>query len=99
MTASHDRRSAPIDRNGPPATATTTEPRWPVALAVSSFIAMTIVLRVAQPHRETIGPAWLVPGLEFALLAALVAADPARIAQRRPWLRPIAIVLVVALLL
>ena len=32
------------------------EPRWPVALTVLFFIALTIALRIAQPHRETLGP-------------------------------------------
>jgi uncharacterized membrane protein len=74
------------------------EPRWPVALAIVSFIGITIAVRVAEPHRETLGPHWLVPGLEVALLVALLAADPAHAVGRRRWLRPIAIALVVALL-
>lgn len=73
------------------------EPRWPIALAVSSYIALTIGLRVAQPHRESLGPVWLVPSIEVAMLIALVAADPAHIHHRRRWLRPVAIVLVVLL--
>ena len=73
------------------------EPRWPVALAVVFFIGITVAVRVAEPHRETLGPHWLVPGLEVALLVALLAADPARAVGRRSWLRPVAIALVVAL--
>ena len=74
-----------------------TEQRWPVALAVSVYIGITIALRVAQPHREALGPPWLVPGIELAMLAALVAADPAHVEGRRRWLRPIAIALVFSL--
>jgi hypothetical protein len=73
------------------------EPRWPVALAVLTFIALSVVLRVAVPDRESLGPRWLVPGIEFGLLACLVAADPAHLARRRRWLRRIAMVLVFAL--
>ena len=73
------------------------EPRWPVALVVSVFIAITIVLRVLQPHRESLGPHWLVPGIEIAMLVALLAADPAHVSRRRRWLRPISIGLVFAL--
>ena len=73
------------------------EPRWPVALAILSFIGLTIAVRVAEPHRETLGPRWLVPGIEVAMLLALLAADPAHAGRRRRWLRPIAIALVVAL--
>ena len=40
---------------------------------------------------------WLVPGIEIATLLALLAADPAHAVQRRRWLRPLAVALVVAL--
>jgi hypothetical protein len=73
------------------------EPRWPVALAVSVFIVISIVLRVAVPHRESLGPVWLVPAIEIAMLVALLAADPAHVSRRRSWLRPVAIVLVLSL--
>ena len=70
------------------------EPRWPVALALGAFIIITIVLRVAQPERESLGPHWLIPGAEIALLLVLLAADPAHVHGRRRWLRPLAIALV-----
>ena len=73
------------------------EPRWPIALALGSFIAITIVLRVVQPHRESLGPHWLVPGIEIALLVVLLAADPVHVSRRRRWLRPLSIVLVLSL--
>ena len=70
------------------------EPRWPIALALGVFIAITIVLRVAQPERESLGPHWLVPATEIALLLILLAADPANVRGRRRWLRPLSIALV-----
>lgn len=73
------------------------EPRWPIALAVSAFTAITVALRVLEPERESLGPTWLVPGIEIALLAALIAADPARVAARANWLRRLSIALVAAL--
>lgn len=73
------------------------EPRWPVALAVSAFIAITVTLRVLEPTRESLGPTWLVPGIEIAMLLALLAADPARVAARAGWLRRLSIALVFAL--
>jgi uncharacterized membrane protein len=73
------------------------EPRWPIALALLTFIAITIVLRVVQPHRESLGPHWLVPGVEIALLVVLLASDPARVSRRRHRLRKVAIALVIAL--
>ncbi len=71
------------------------ESRWPVAVVVLGFIAITIVLRIYQPNRESIGPHWLVPGLEVATLLALLAADP--VSNHRKWLRRFSIVLVSAL--
>ena len=73
------------------------EPRWPIALALGSFIAITIVLRAVQPHRESLGPHWLIPGIEIALLVVLLAADPVHVSRRRRWLRPLSIVLVLSL--
>jgi hypothetical protein len=87
------------DTDRPPGDGETTkiEPRWPIALALLSFIAITVVLRVAEPERESIGPHWLVPGLEIALLLALIAARPVHVAERARWLRPLAITLIAAL--
>ena len=73
------------------------EPRWPIALAVSAFIAITVALRVLEPDRESLGPTWLVPGIEIAMLGALLAADPARVASRASWLRRLSIALVFSL--
>jgi uncharacterized membrane protein len=73
------------------------EPRWPVALAILFYIGLTIGLRVAQPNRESLGPIWLVPAIEVTMLLVLLAADPTHAGRRRSWLRPISIVLVVAL--
>ncbi len=73
------------------------EPRWPVAVALGAFVVMTIVLRVVQPHRESLGSPWLVPGIEVLLLVVLIAADPAKVGERRHWLRPLSIALVACL--
>ena len=70
------------------------EPRWPVAVTLGFFIAVSIILRVAVPHRSSLGPDWLVPAIEIGLLVLLLAADPARVAGRRRWLRRLAIALV-----
>ena len=75
------------------------EPRWPIALAILCFIGITVALRVAQPERESLGPRWLVPALEVAMLVALLGADPAHARERRRWLRPVALGLVGTLVL
>ena len=73
------------------------EPRWPVALTILCFIVITVTLRVLEPTRESVGPVWLVPTLEIAMLLALLAANPAHIQERRRWLRRVAIGLIFAL--
>lgn len=70
--------------------ATVGEQRWPVVLAVLTAIG----LQFAVPARFALAPPWLLPGLEFALLAAITAANPNRITGQRPWLRPASLVLV-----
>jgi hypothetical protein len=70
------------------------EPRWPIAATLGVFIAMSIVLRIAVPHRSSLGPDWLVPAVEIGLLIVLLAADPARVSGHRRWLRRLAIALV-----
>jgi hypothetical protein len=73
------------------------EPRWPIALAILVFMAISIALRIAEPHHEALGPVWLVPGLEIGMLLALLAADPGHIGTRARWLRRVAIALILAL--
>jgi hypothetical protein len=70
------------------------EPRWPIALTLGFFIALSITLRIAAPNRSSLGPDWLVPGIEIGLLIVLLAADPARVSGRGRWLRRLAITLV-----
>ena len=73
------------------------EARWPMAVALITFIVLSIVLRVLEPDLPSLGPRWLVPGLEIGLLVALIAADPMRLPERAKWLRPLAITLIVTL--
>jgi hypothetical protein len=53
------------------------ESRWPASLAVVA----AIVLYVTLPDRFTLGPAWLFPVLELALLVPLSLAVPVRHAR------------------
>jgi uncharacterized membrane protein len=48
------------------------ESRWTVAIV----IVVAIALQVALPDRLTMGNRWVLPGLELALLIALVIANP-----------------------
>lgn len=74
------------------------EPRWPVALAVSVFIVITVVLRIAIPSRESVGPHWFIPILEIALLVVLLLANPLHVHRRARWLRRMSITLMIVLL-
>ena len=56
---------------------------WPVALA----IIVVAGLHVALPGKYRVNPAWVLPVLLLALLAALIIGDPGRIDRQKPWLR------------
>lgn len=73
------------------------EPRWPIALAVGSYLALMIVLRIYEPDRPALGTRWLVPSLMGGLLVALVLADPAHVEGRARWLRRLSGALILAL--
>ena len=73
------------------------EPRWPIALVLGAFIVLSVGLRIVEPERESLGPHWLIPSIEVALLVLLFLADPSRIASHRRRLRNAAIVLVALL--
>jgi len=70
------------------------EPRWPVALAVGAFIAITVALHFIVPNHPRIGPAWLVPSVELSMLVLLILAHPARVAGHRRSLRRASLTLV-----
>ena len=73
------------------------ESRWPPAAALVVYIGFTIAVRLWLPGEAAVRLPWLVPSLEVALLVALVAGDPARLARRTPWVRRIAVSIVVVL--
>jgi uncharacterized membrane protein len=55
------------------------DPYWPAQLAV----AVAIALDLALAHQITIGPRWLLPGVEGVLLGALIVVAPARATTHR----------------
>lgn len=71
------------------------EARWPMAAAVLAAIVLTILL----PDSMRLGPQWLLPLIEGALLVAVIAGDPGKINRRSRWLRVLSIVLVSVLVL
>jgi hypothetical protein len=73
------------------------ESRWPPVAALVVYIGFTIGIRLWLPSQTPVRVPWLVPTLEAALLVALVAGDPARLARRTPWVHRIAVTIVVFL--
>jgi hypothetical protein len=74
------------------------ESRWPPAVALLVFMGLNIALRVWLPNDSPVRVPWLIPAVEGALLAVLLF-GPATLAERRRWLRPLAVSLVVLLVL
>jgi hypothetical protein len=81
---------------GPAAAAPIREPRWAPGAALLIYMALNVVGRIWLPRQGAVRVPWLVPALEALLLIAVLA-DVSRLARRTPWVRRIAITLVVVL--
>jgi hypothetical protein len=66
------------------------ESRIPAALAVVAALLLYVVL----PNRLTLGPTWLLPSLEIALLIPLALANPSRLNRESRNLRALSIALI-----
>lgn len=66
------------------------EPRWPAGLAVLA----AIILYATLPDRYTIGPTWLIPGLEGVLMVGLNIAAPRRHHEETLVLRVVTLLLI-----
>ena len=64
---------------------------WPAQLTIAGAIALQLTL----PERLTVGPSWLIPALEGALMVGLVSASPRRLEGHHMVRRRLAIALVV----
>ena len=73
------------------------ESRWPPAAALVVYIGFTIAVRLWLPGASAVRLPWLVPSLEAALLVALVAGDPAKLARHTQWVRRVALAIVIVL--
>jgi len=74
------------------------ESRWPPAIALVVFMVLNIGLRVCLPNDSPVRVPWLIPAVEGVLLAVLLL-GPATLAERRRWVRPLAVAVVVLLVL
>ena len=70
------------------------EARWHMAGAVFAAMVLTLLL----PSEFRLGPPWLLPILEGALLIVLIVGDPGRISRRSSVLRGSSIALVTVLI-
>ncbi|GAC1462436.1 MAG: hypothetical protein PVSMB8_16300 [Vulcanimicrobiaceae bacterium] len=66
------------------------EPRWPASLAIVFVLALNVLL----PGKFTLGPSWLFPAIEIALLIPLSIASPRRRPHEHPWEQVVAIALI-----
>ena len=66
------------------------EPRWPASLAVLGALGLYLLL----PDRLLLGPRWLVPALELALLALVNAVRRYRLAKEQAEVRGFAILVI-----
>jgi hypothetical protein len=73
------------------------ESRWPPAIALVTFIALNIGLRLWLPHESAIRVPWLVPAVEAVLVVALIVGNPGNISKRGKWARTVVVTLVVLL--
>jgi uncharacterized membrane protein len=69
---------SPSRRSYPPPPAS--EPLWPAQATVLA----AILLQFTLPERLTVGPIWLVPSLEGALLIGMFFATPSRLEHENP---------------
>src|SRR5204863_288409 len=67
------------------------ESRWPMACAVATAIALTVLVR----HSVRASPHPVFPVIEGVLLLVLIVGDPGRIDRRTRWLRIASIALAV----
>jgi uncharacterized membrane protein len=70
------------------------EPRWPPALALLTFLALNIALRLWLPSGAPIRVPWLVPAIEAALLVLLLVGNPGGLDERRARLHQVALAIV-----
>ncbi len=66
------------------------EPFWPAQIAILGAIA----LQIALPARLTVGPSWLIPGLEGVLLVGMFFATPKELEHEHPRRRRLALSLI-----
>ena len=67
------------------------EQRWPFTVAIGAMIGLQLLL----PERLSAGPRWVLPVVEVAIIAILMAANPGRIERSSPPLRRLGLSLII----
>jgi len=67
------------------------ESRWPPIAALVVFMGLNIALRVWLPREGFVRLPWIVPALEAAMLIVLLLGAAGKLARRTPWLRRVAV--------
>ncbi|KHK96451.1 hypothetical protein LK09_15670 [Microbacterium mangrovi] len=73
------------------------ESRWPPAIAVFIFLLMDVAGSIWLPRSGILTFPWLLPTVETVILIVLLFGHPGGLVKQRRLLRPIAIVLVLAM--
>lgn len=74
----------------PPPAVHRREPRWPAIVAILAALALYLVL----PSRLVIGPRWVLPLLEMALVIPVLITNPDRRQPETTWIRTISVLLI-----
>jgi len=75
----------------------TGESRWPLGVALVGYILLNVATRIWLPSEAAIRLPWLVPAVEGLLLVVLLAGGRWVTRERRRWVRPLALSLVLVL--
>jgi uncharacterized membrane protein len=66
------------------------EPRWPATVAILAALGLYLIL----PSKLVIGPRWVLPVLETALIIPVLITNPDRRQRETSWLRAVSVLLI-----
>ncbi|HEY9777812.1 MAG TPA: DUF1345 domain-containing protein [Planktothrix sp.] len=69
------------------------EHRWPASMS----ILLAMIIYIALPDRYTVGPPWLIPALELAIVLPLSVSAPKRVAHEGRFQQSLAIIMIAIL--